>query len=199
MEADPFILYAIRNDSLCAVKYAGPQTVVYDAERDCVTALHQITHSSRNLILMPSSANCQKNLPDMIIKRYWKIDRCDKREYIVDEEIIQVKVSDKFNYIYCHSLNISIYDRTLICSDYVFAVPNNAPFSINSITYESSLVNVQNTLALMPEWTQRINFHLLSHLHDLNLSEIAKQTREDINNIKGHEFEKRIEYNYDSI
>ncbi len=193
------ILYAQRNTSLCAVHYVGPQTVVYDAERDCVTALHQITQSSRNLILMPISANCQKNIPEAITKRYWKIDHCDKREFVVDEEIIQVKGSDKFNYIYCHSLNISIYNRSLVCPDYVFAVPNNAPFSINSITYESSLVNVQNTLSLMPEWTQRINFHLMPKFHDLNQSEIAKQTREEINSIKKHEFERHIVYNYDSV
>jgi hypothetical protein len=132
------ILYAQRNTSLCAVHYVGPQTVVYDAERDCVTALHQITQSSQNLILMPSSANCQKNIPEAITKRYWKIDHCDKREFVVDEEIIQVKGSDKFNYIYCNSLNISTYNRSLVCPDYVFAVPNNAPFSINSIIYPNS-------------------------------------------------------------
>jgi transposase InsO family protein len=199
MEADPFVLYNQRNTSLCAIHYVGPQTVIYDAERDCVTALHQIKQASRNLILMPSSANCQKNIPEAVTKRYWKIDHCAKREFVVDEEIIQIKVSDKFNYIYCHSLNISIYNRSLVCPDYVFAVPNNAPFSINSVTYESSLVNVQNTLSLMPEWTQRINFHLMPKLHDLNLSEIARQTREEINSIKTHEFGRHIVNNYDSV
>jgi hypothetical protein len=199
MEADPFTLYIKRNTSLCAIQYVGPQTVVYDAERDCVTALHQVKHSSQNLILMPSSANCQKNIPEAITKRYWKIDHCDQRESVVDEEIIQVKVSERFNYIYCHSLNITIYNRSLTCPDYVFAVPNNAPFNINSITYESSLVNVQNTLSLMLEWSQRINFHLMPRLHDLNLSEIAKQTREDIKTIKKHEFERHIMYNNDFL
>ncbi len=60
MEADPFVLYTQRNTSLSAVHYVGPQTVIYDAERDCVTALHQTKQASRNLILMPSSATCQK-------------------------------------------------------------------------------------------------------------------------------------------
>jgi hypothetical protein len=51
----------------------------------------------------------------------------------------------------------------------------------------------------MPEWTQRINFHLMPKLHDLNLSEIAKQTREEIDSIKKHEFERHIVNNYDSV
>ena len=199
METDPFTLYSERNTSLCSIYYVGPQTVIYDAERDCVTALHQAKHSSKNLILMPNSANCQRNLPEAITKRYWKIDSCVQREHVVDEEIIQVKVSEMFNYIYCHSLNISIYNRSLTCPDYVFAVPNSAPFSINSVTYESSLVNVQNSLSLMPEWSQRINFHLMPKLHDLNLSEIARQTREEINSIKRFEFERRTVQNYDFL
>jgi cell division protein FtsL len=36
-------------------------------------------------------------------------------------------------------------------------------------------------------------------LHDLNLREIAKQTREGINSIKKHEFERHIVNNYDSV
>jgi hypothetical protein len=192
MEADPFVLYVNKNESICAVKYNGPQTVVYDADRDCVTALHQITQSSRNLILMPSSAKCQRNLPESIVKRYWKVDYCNEKDVIVDEEIIQVKTSEKYNYIYCYSLKINIYNRTLDCPEYVFAIPSNAAFSINTITYESTLVNLQNTLNLMPEWSQRINFHLMSQLHNLDLSEIARQTRDDINSIRRHEF-KTIE------
>ncbi len=183
---------------VCAIKYNGPQTVIYDSARDCVTALHQITQSSRNLILMPGSANCQRNLPESIVKRYWKVDHCTKKDAIVDEEIIQVKTSEKYNYIYCYSLKINIYNRTLDCPEYVFAIPSNAAFSINTITYESTLVNLQNTLNLMPEWSQRINFHLMSQLHNLNLSEIARQTREDISQIRRHEFKTKEVFSFDS-
>ncbi len=198
MEADPFVLYVSKNESICAVKYNGPQTVVYDAARDCVTALHQITQSSRNLILMPGTATCQRNLPESIVKRYWKVDHCTEKDVIVDEEIIQIKTSEKYNYIYCFSLKINIYNRTLDCPEYVFAIPSNAAFSINTITYESTLVNLQNTLNLMPEWSQRINFHLMSQLHNLNLSEIAKQTRDDINQIRRHEFKTEDVSSFDS-
>jgi hypothetical protein len=64
MEADPFTLYISKSDNLCAINYFGPRIVVYDSKNDCVTALHQITKENRNLILMPSSAKCQKNLPE---------------------------------------------------------------------------------------------------------------------------------------
>lgn len=70
------------------------------------------------------------------------------------------------------------------CPDYVFSIPNNAPFKINDVTYKSAMINVENTLSLLPEWSQRINFHLLPNLHLLNLSEIAKQTSHEINAIK---------------
>jgi hypothetical protein len=91
---------------------------------------------------MPGSAKCQRNLPESIVKRYWKVDHCTEKDVIVDEEIIQVKTSEKYNYMYCYSLKINIYNRTLDCPEYVFAIPSNATFSINTITYESTLVNL---------------------------------------------------------
>jgi hypothetical protein len=144
---------------------------------------------------MPSAASCQKDLPDSIAKRFWKVTHCEEPKHIINEEIIQVKLSDKLNYIYCNTLNISIYNRTLNCPDYVFSVPNSASFNINSISYESSLVNVQNTLSLKPDWGQRINFHLMPTLHNLNLTEIAKQTKEEINKIEHHTGPRFIEIN----
>jgi hypothetical protein len=51
----------------------------------------------------------------------------------------------------------------------------------------------------MPEWSQRINFHFMPRLHDLNLSEIAKRPREDIKSNKKHEFKRHIVYNNDFL
>lgn len=160
--ADPFRLITnITSDSYCVGSYRGPHSVIYDEKIDCVTPIRGDSDSNDNMILSPAVAYCSDAVPINESIHYWTRSECIPAPLIQDDDIIQIKSSDQYKYIYCTSLNITIFNRTFDCPNYVFSVPHVASFSIGKLSYRADNLQLAHSLKLAPVTSSRVNFHLL--------------------------------------
>ena len=65
-----------------------------------------------------------------------------------------------YNYLYCASLNITIYNRTITCPNETFVLPANQSFNIGDIEYKTQSMNLHTELHFIPSWSYAIN-HML--------------------------------------
>lgn len=163
--ADPFRLITnITADSICFGSYRGPHSVIYDEKNDCVTSLRGDADSNENMILSPAVAYCSDAVRINESAHYWSRVECIPRPLIREDDIIQLKSSDQYTYIYCATLKISVFNRTFDCPNFVFSIPHFASFSIGKLDYRADNLQLSHSLKLAPVTSSRVNFHLLPTL-----------------------------------
>ena len=107
---------------------------------------------------------CKENSYSKTKDQYWTKGECDEREHIEAHEIIQIKHSPQYNYIYCASLNITTYNREIQCPSEVIVLPSNLSFKIADMVYDAQQLNLHSELHFMPELTYRVNHQLDLHM-----------------------------------
>ena len=163
MKAHPFDLVKIvKKDKsliLCHSNYVGPKTIIFDEISECIIPIKITNLESSNLILAPNEVSCSNNSNKAGMK-YWRKGICEIREQIDDNDILQIKQSASYNYVYCSSLNITVYNREIPCPDEVFPLPSNISFKVGSFNYKAQQAIVHSELHFVPTWTYRVNHHL---------------------------------------
>jgi hypothetical protein len=140
-------------------RYTRPKTILYNKQKQCIIPLKGSTSEGTNMIFVPSEARCDVQ-NHKTKDQYWTTGQCEVRERIDPHEIIQIKHSPQYNYIYCASLNITTYNRTMSCLNDVFVLPSNQSFKIEDLTYDSQQLNLHSELHFIPEWKYRVNHQL---------------------------------------
>ena len=163
LKAHPFdLVKIIKKDEaliLCHSNYIGPKIIIFDEITECIIPIRITNLESSNLILAPNEIFCSNNSNKLGIK-YWRKGACEKREHIDDNDILQIKQSTSYNYIYCSSLNITVYKREIPCPEEVFPLPSNISFKVGSFNYKAQQVTIHSEFHFVPEWTYRVNHQL---------------------------------------
>jgi hypothetical protein len=183
MNADPFVIYSVKENSsiVCPIRYTGPSEVIYSSKLDCVVALP--TSSAQNLIIVPNLDSCRNQMPANLTAKYWRPETCENKHTLVIEDVVQIKQVADNNYIYCENFDIKVYERSLECPPFVFALPTTASFSIDTLRYEAKEVLVEGEIDLITPLSQRINFHLFPNIYDFDFDTLAQEVRKEIQNI----------------
>ena len=163
--ADPFRLITnVSTSSICFGSYRGPHSVIYDEKLDCVTPIRGDSDSNDNMILSPAVSYCSDAVRINESSEYWSRIECTPTSLVREDDIIQLKSSDQYTYIYCATLKISVFNRTFDCPNFVFSIPHFASFSIGKLDYRADNLQLSHTLKLAPVTSSRVNFHLLPTL-----------------------------------
>jgi hypothetical protein len=196
MKSDPFVIYSIKNNSsvVCPIKYIGPEDVVYSSKLDCVIALPTSSSSSQNLVIVPNIDSCRTQMPANLTAKYWKAENCENKHKITIEDIVQIKQIADNNYVYCGGFDINVYNRTLSCPPFVFALPTTASFSVDTLQYEAKQVIIESEIDLITTLYQRINFYLFPQIHEFDFKTLAQQVRKDINDIDFESLQNKFDY-----
>ena len=170
LKADSFRLVQRKENSsmVCRKVFRGPKAVIYDKLLDCVTPLMSDTANNEDLILSPAVEYCSESSPLNSSFNLWNTEDCKEKEHLSDPEFIQVKNSNEYNYVYCPTLKISVFNRTFDCPMHVFSLPYFTSFKIGKLTYNAEQLKMKSNLNVNPVSSSRVNFHLLPILPDLD-------------------------------
>lgn len=173
LKADSFRLIQKKDNSslLCRKIFSGPRAVVYDRQLDCVTPLQSDTATNDDLILSPAVEYCSESSPLNNTQNLWKNDDCKEKHQLSERDFIQIKNSNDYNYVYCPTLKIVVFNRTFECPPHVFSLPHFTSFRIGKLSYNSEQLNMKSSLNVNPVSSSRVNFHLLPILPDLDFEE----------------------------
>lgn len=191
LKADPFRLITNSSDThVCFGSYGGPAAVIYDEKLDCVTPIRGDADSQDNMILSPAIEYCSDAVPINESMHYWSRSECIPRQLVRDDDIIQIKSSDQYTYIYCKSLKISVFNRTFTCPNYTFSIPYFASFQIGKLTYRADNLQLTNSLKVAPITSSRVNILLLPTMPNFeNLqSDIGKLNEDSMKGLHRHYF-----------
>ena len=181
------------NVNLFHSNYIGPKTVLYDEHKECVTPIKSNTEEATNMILVPTEVQCDyKNFRTK--DQYWTKGHCEKRDRVDPHEIIQIKHSPQYNYIYCASLNITTYNRAIPCPNEVFVLPSNQSFQIEDMRYDSQQLNLHSELHFIPEWTYRVNHMLDPHMRQKLYNNYFSKLNLSINELDSEQIDERYSY-----
>ena len=131
-----------------------------------------------NLVLVEKDYKCDKSDNLFGKTKFWINGKSETRDEITFNDIIQVKNALSYN-IYCSSLNITIYNRTIECPKETFVLPSNQSVFICDVQYKSQLLNMYTELQFIDSWSYAIN-HMLDpkmreNVYDNYLSKIDDQ------------------------
>ena len=115
---------------LCHSIYKGPKSVLYNEETRCVRALKGNPGKDTNLILVPQEADCDGIEYMFLNNKYWVKGECEEKSNVDPHEIIHAL---RYNYIFCSSLNITIFNREIPCPREVIVLPANQSFKIEDV------------------------------------------------------------------
>lgn len=154
MGADSFYLVtkAIENGRIKHFHslYKGPTGVLFDEVNHCIKPIKGNPSESTNLILVPKEAQCNCNEHMLINSKSWTKGDCDEEDEINAHGIVQIKHARQYNYIYCSSLNITIFNRLMPCPKDLFILPANTFFKIQDMEYEHNSLNcIQNCISCL--------------------------------------------------
>jgi hypothetical protein len=119
---------------------------------------------------------------------------CENKHKITIEDIVQIKQIADSNYVYYGGFDINVYNRTLSCPPFVFALPTTASFSIDTLQYEAKQVIIESEIDLITPLSQRINFYLFPQIHEFDFETLAQQVRKDINDIDFESLQNKFDY-----
>ena len=183
LSADPFTIFDIKNTThICPIKYHGPKEVIFHDDTQCVLPLPTSPYKLNNIIVMPKFKTCQTT-PTNLTQKYWKPEACYDIQHLSVEDIVQIKAVGEYNYIYCNGFNLELYNRSILCPEFVFALPITTSFRIGTLSYQSNDMSVETDVSFASELSQRVNFMLMPDLHKIDFKELAKKVRSDIENI----------------
>jgi hypothetical protein len=202
MSADVFDLVTrVRENGknlLCHSEYIGPNAMLYDDTKRCAKPLKGNPKESTNMVLVNKEMECTDKESFVTRSKYWIRGKCEERDSVDIHEIVQIKSALQYNYIYCASLNITIFNRDIACPHEVFVLPSNQSFKIADIKYDTQQLNLHSEVRFIPSWSYDINNHLDPHMRQnvfsdyfskLNLSIDSLNTETFIEN-----FDKEIDY-----
>jgi hypothetical protein len=197
MGADSFDLITKIHENgqtkLCHSVYNGPTGVLFDEVNHCIKPIKGKPSESTNLILVPKEAQCTSNEHTFSNSKYWTRGNCEDRESMDAHEIVQIKHARQYNYIYCASLNITIFNRLIPCPNEVFILPANTSFKIQDMEYEAQQLNLHTELHFVPMWSYAINHvidpHMRSNLYDNYFSKLNMS----INSLNTQSFNDKLE------
>jgi len=171
LKADPFEPFHIDPDNpkkICKMEYTGPTYVMYEKASDCVTPLRDYV-KDRDYALAPAFEHCQESLT-MNATDYWKPESCQPAKTVRKSDILQIKDNGDYNTVYCPTLNITVFNRTYNCPDYIFALPNFTSFTIGKLNYKADQLKIKSTLQVSTSTSTRINYHIIPVLPDFDIS-----------------------------
>jgi hypothetical protein len=160
MSADTFDLVTKVADNgvtkLCHSLYKGPKAVLYNEETRCVKPIKGNPSQTTYLILVPKEKQCSNEEHTYTYSRYWAKGECEQKDDIQAHDFVQIKHALQYNYIYCASLNITLFQRQIPCPREPFVLPANQSFQIEDLHYESQSLNLHSELHFVPAWMQSI-------------------------------------------
>ncbi|XP_053213836.1 uncharacterized protein LOC128397176 [Panonychus citri] len=166
--ADPFQLITVNNNShFCQVTYQGPQEVLYNTDKDCITQIRNMVETNINQIHIQYNRQiCIFNSFNLSMDNLWSPENCHHKPTSQEAEIVQIKFTKNNNFIYCPSKEIELFNKTHACPNFVFDVPANITFKINNILYHPTAMKITNNLKFIEDWNFRINMHFNPHSLD---------------------------------
>ena len=178
LKADPFSLTS-KNDKkeVCLTHYLGPTTIIYNKEKHSFCLLNDIIEHNiiDQTVILPIS--CSENLKKPDLSTYWKTTHCSSEENYIKEKAVQIKTTDKENYVYCKWNNITLFNQTSNCPPFVFAFTNRASFKINNVEYISKEQKVHSSYSVMPDWILNLNRNLMSLTPHHQIERITQQPK----------------------
>ena len=188
IKADPFDLIKVEEKPngfiLCHSQYNGPRAVLFADKLGCVIP-YKIWDSKQfeyeNVHLVKEKFKCDPEFIDAGKKNLFGLKNCEEIERFEPTEVIQIKQLGEFNYIYCSFFNITIYKKTIICPDFVFAINSNESFQIGDLKYDAKQIKQSFKVRFDPTWTSTINHQLNPHMKSDLYNGYFKKIEEMIN------------------
>ena len=129
---------------------------------------------------------------DVNKKNLFGLKKCEETERFEPTEIIQVKQLGELNYIYCSFFNITIYKKTIVCPDFVFAIGSNESFQIGDLKYNAKQIKHSYEVKFDPTWTNIINHQLNPHMNSDILNGYFTEIEETIDEMKAIVFNENM-------
>ena len=126
--------------------------------------------------------NCSNNSNKLGIK-YWRKGICEERKHIDNDDILQIKQSVSYNYIYCSFLNITIYNKEVPCPEDVFLLPSNISFKVGGFSYKAQQAAHHSEFHFVPSWVYRVNHHLDPLMRQNIYESYIKEINESLSHI----------------
>ncbi|RWS27735.1 pol polyprotein-like protein [Leptotrombidium deliense] len=178
--ADPFslVMRPLNESVLCRINYKGPSHVVYSKVNDCIFSLSSNQQNNNDIVLATESDNCS-HYSEANTQKYWRSEPCQNEVRIVESDVVQVKPFMDFNYVYCYSFRIVVFNKEMNCPAYPFTLPAVTPFRIGKLSYNFNHIVFESRKPFLNDLSQRVNTHLMPSLHELeykheNYNEIRK-------------------------
>ena len=201
IKADPFDLIKVKEKSngfiLCHSQYNGPKAVLYADKLGCVIPykiwnVNENEYEYENINLVQEKIECDPEFIDAGKKNLFGLKNCEETERFEPTEIIQIKQLGEFNYIYCTSFNITIYKKTIVCPDFVFAVNLNESFQIGDLKYDAKQIKHSLEVTFDPGWSNTINHQLNPHMKSNILNEYFGKIEETIDEMNAILFKDNV-------
>ena len=186
LEADPFTLYRRHTGSdICSIVYKGPQALIYDNVEQCVITHPHTSLRSSNLVLIPDQGGCQSPSPKNLTNNYWEAAQCFTNAELRPTDIVQVKSSGLENIIYCETLNITVFNRTLTCPALPFPIPSNIQFAIGDLNYRAQTISQEASPPFEASLSTRVNVHLMPEMHNFEFDSLLDKFNETLEHTDG--------------
>ena len=192
LEADSFTLYRRHSGSnICSIIYKGPKALIYDTKEQCVVTHPHTSLKSSNLVLIPDQGGCQTPSPKNLTNNYWEADECFPSVELRPTDIVQVKSNGLENVIYCETLNITVFNRTLQCPALPFPVPSNIQFAIGDLNYRAQTISQEAHTPFEAALSTRINVHLMPEMHSFEFDSLLDKFNETLEQVDNSNLEYR--------
>ena len=185
LEPDPFIM-RVRSQSgeICSIHWTGPQSLLYDDQRDCVYVINTKVSNENDYVLVPRRGFCERGPKPSNVTKYFQVQQCVPEHQEDEDDFIQVKFYNENNFVYCVDNKIRIGEKEFDCPDHVFAIPKDTSFRVEGFEFDAKRLYVQNRYNYSPLWNFRVNLHLQPRLEMKDIYTEINKTREALQQAK---------------
>jgi hypothetical protein len=169
---------------LCNTVYSGPKLIIHDKPTSCFIPIDSNSEFNSDIILEPTQGQCKPGSNNNLTAKFWIEENCVEKHVINENDILQIKYTGYFNYIYCNSLQIQLYGRLTDCPPFVFQLPASVSFQIGERKYISGDVQLTGNLEFIPTLSDELNFKMMPELHSLGTEKHAIEIKEKIDSIE---------------
>jgi len=153
VEADPFEITNVCNNSVCSMTYSGPKRLVTNNETHC---LHPVSSRNKDLVLVPTS-ECHSKLENFTL---FTETNCRDLKYDQVRDWVQIKRMYNQYYVYCETSNLTIGQWSDVCPNYPFVFPFTTTFTINDHLIVGNSMHINHLESEHPIWSVRANWVL---------------------------------------
>ena len=126
---------------------------------------NRVTWHSKQILFNPTDDNQAPfifhskvcNSAAKSIRNQWKKIRCEKKDKILPEEIVQVKMDNKYVYFYCYTQNMTRDGEEISCQNRIYKVRKGRNITINQHTVHFQRMRIEFLANLDPELLEVIN------------------------------------------